>query len=302
MPSRHPLRRSLARRVDALATHLPRAVEGEPVGVHRARVATRRLRELIPIVGADLPSRRVKRIRKRLRRLTRALGPVREQDVTLPTLEAMASGAADAFDEVRERLAREREARLAFLQHHAGTSKANRLVAKLRRLEEDLEPATAWRDALARRLTGRARALRAAIAEAGALFAAERLHAVRIAVKKLRYVLEIAGDARVAPTAALVSRLRDVQATLGRLHDLDVLRDRLQQASADAEKDAAAIDAVMSRVLVEMRGLHAEYLRQQPRIIRVADRTLDHVVPRVEARHAPPPDGSDNGAGEPQPA
>ena len=49
--------------------------------MHRARVATRRLREALPVLDGE--RRGLRRLRKDLRALTRALGPVRELDVTL---------------------------------------------------------------------------------------------------------------------------------------------------------------------------------------------------------------------------
>ena len=56
------------------------------------------------------------------------------------------------------------------------------------------------------RVARRAASLKAAIDEAGAVYLPERLHAVRIAVKKLRYAVEleheIAGDEKLTPTCA----------------------------------------------------------------------------------------------------
>ena len=51
----------------------------DPEAVHQARVASRRLREVLPIVLA--PGGRTERLRRTVRRLTRTLGPVRELDV-----------------------------------------------------------------------------------------------------------------------------------------------------------------------------------------------------------------------------
>ena len=66
----------IARRHDALRSHLPPAREGDVDGVHQARVASRRLREIIPVLGTGLDDVRLKPVRRRLRDLTRALGPV----------------------------------------------------------------------------------------------------------------------------------------------------------------------------------------------------------------------------------
>ncbi|MBA2354814.1 MAG: CHAD domain-containing protein, partial [Acidobacteria bacterium] len=66
----------MQRRHEALATHLAAARNGDVEAVHQARVASRRLREVVPVVAANLPRARRKRLERDLRRLTRALGPV----------------------------------------------------------------------------------------------------------------------------------------------------------------------------------------------------------------------------------
>ena len=55
----------------------------------------------------------------------------------------------------------------------------------------------------------------AAIQNAGQVYAAEQLHAVRIATKKLRYALELVADSRLAPVRPLVNTLKRAQETLG---------------------------------------------------------------------------------------
>ena len=60
---RTPLAQSLGRRVEALAGHLQAALDGDEHAIHQARVATRRLREIVPIV-IDTRSRRGERLRR----------------------------------------------------------------------------------------------------------------------------------------------------------------------------------------------------------------------------------------------
>jgi CHAD domain-containing protein len=186
------LARLTARPVDALAEHLPAALEGDPHSIHQARVASRRLRELLPIVGGVLKRGPRRRLNRRLRGLTRALGPVREVDVELTSVDQMIADLAAppvTAGELKRVLARERTVRLASLTERFDAGRVQRLLRRLRRLESTLaegaEP-EAWSLELARRGGRRAEALGAAVADAGALFASERLHAVRIAAKQLR--------------------------------------------------------------------------------------------------------------------
>ena len=58
-----------------------RVEAGDVDAVHRSRVATRRLREALPLVKGRGRERR--RLRRELRSVTRSLGPIRELDVAL---------------------------------------------------------------------------------------------------------------------------------------------------------------------------------------------------------------------------
>src|SRR5256886_5920807 len=55
--------------------------------VHRMRVASRRLRSLLPLFAVCLSRKTCERWRKQLRRLTRALGEVRDIDVQIACVE-----------------------------------------------------------------------------------------------------------------------------------------------------------------------------------------------------------------------
>ena len=79
----------IRQRMNALTRALPGATQGDPLLVHQARVASRRLREALPLVASGAKGRKLERA---ARRLTRALGPVRELDVALEMLEAMTTG------------------------------------------------------------------------------------------------------------------------------------------------------------------------------------------------------------------
>jgi CHAD domain-containing protein len=289
MGSAHRFDALLARRIRTLAEHLPRAIDGHQQDVHQARVASRRLREAVPVAGAAAKRRKVRRLETRLRRITRLLGPIREHDVAIEMIEALdRSGAsAELFDAVAQTLARERAARLALFAHRIDHARARRLIARLEKFASGLsdpDKSPEWRELLADRIEARAHALQTAVADAGALFAPERLHAVRVAVKKLRYALELASETRSAPAGALVRQLRETQELLGYLHDRDVLRARLAAMfdQADPRPDLeAARTAAVSGLEREARGLHARYLRRQASLIGIADRALDTMAPRV---------------------
>src|SRR5207248_7382059 len=76
----------IRQRVLALGRALPAAKAGDAVSLHQARVATRRLRAALPLVGAG---GKAQKLAKSVRRLTQALGPTRELDVALLILDEL---------------------------------------------------------------------------------------------------------------------------------------------------------------------------------------------------------------------
>jgi CHAD domain-containing protein len=99
----------IRQRLGALSRTLPSARAGEVTAVHQARVATRRVREALPLItrGSSL-----RKHRRRVRRLTRALGPVRELDVALLTL--------DEFDDTPQGTASSRSGRQGTTRGRSG--------------------------------------------------------------------------------------------------------------------------------------------------------------------------------------
>jgi len=292
--ARTPLSQSLARRVEALAGHLEAALEGDERAIHQARVATRRLREIVPIV-IDVDTGRGARLRRRLKRLTSALGPVRELDVALVLLASRAEGdKATAVEVLQEHLTERRRAAFEHLREAVDPGRARRLLVRLADLVEDLELAsrrgpgglpTRERRRLARRVIDRARALGIAVAEAGAILIVDRVHAVRIATKRLRYALELTGELRLARTASLVSSLRAMQDVLGQLHDLDVLRAEAAQLRTGLPPDslvAEDLERLSDDFLADIRLLHARYLRGARALAALTDRVRDRIAPCLD--------------------
>jgi CHAD domain-containing protein len=104
--------------------------------------------------------------------------------------------------------------------------------------------------------TGR---LEAAVADAGALFALDRLHEVRIAAKKLRYALELVDELLRVGTRRAIARLREMQDLLGRMHDLGILADYVRRTGAPAP-GAVDVKDLIAVIEGEIHSLHAAYL------------------------------------------
>jgi CHAD domain-containing protein len=278
----------LERRARALKRHLPAAIEGDGIGVHQARVASRRLREAVPVLAQDVKSNKARKAHGKVRQLTRALGAVRELDVTLTVLDELA--ARDtlprlALEEVRTHVVEEREHRRATMLKRLDKVKVQKLDRRLASVAEALQEAESehWRDALAGRLAKRAKGLKAAMAEAGQMYNPDSLHRVRIATKKLRYGLEIAAEGGIRTAMPLVRQLKKAQDTLGRLHDLQVLEDHVAAVQAlppSRERPEGSLTALARALEDECRHLHGRYIVLSPALLTTIDSTR-HVVAQL---------------------
>ena len=131
------------------------------------------------------------------------------------------------------------------------------------------------------RREGRAACLRSqrTINEAGAVYLPERLHTVRIALKKLRYSVELAAEAAGSKTGnADLRRLKQNQELLGRLHDLQVLIAYVRREQAAlAPPDITMwreLDALVTLLENNCRLLHARYVRNRAVLTQLCERLI----------------------------
>jgi CHAD domain-containing protein len=264
-------RRDVAAFVDA--THL--ASRREARGVHRTRVAARRLTEALPLVGAAA-GRSTRDVRADLRRMRRALGPLREMDVARDLLADFAregTALASAVAHVDAACGRARDdagLRIARRLRQLGLSG---LVGRLDALAGELDaapPEAPLAAAGIARLRRRARALVAAIDRASLVYAPAALHKIRIAAKKLRYLLELQ-RATLGPRPADIRRLRRLQDLLGQLHDAHTVQMRLRCLDTGADFARRRALAAFDRALeTRCRRWHGETLRALPAVRRLA--------------------------------
>jgi len=289
-----PLVRLLERRTRALRRQLSAAIAGKDVGVHQARVASRRLREALPVLTAGLHHTKSGKAQRKIRKLTQALGTVRELDATLHLIDELAERPAvprAALAEVRALVIEDRERRRVVMLNRLESVSSEKLARRLQAVRQSLlhpTPAHSWKSALALRLTTRARRLEKAIDEAGQIYAAEALHQVRIAAKKLRYALEIADESGAAPCGDTLKVIKRVQDALGRLHDLQILQHHVAAVGAAPRGRRSTPDAglaILSRLIEdECRHLHGRYVSQLPALRAAADAARRQVPLRLTAR------------------
>ena len=281
MNDSHPSELMIRHRLSALARTLPSASSGDVDAIHQARVATRRVRAALPIVTRGSSRRKLK---KSFTRLTRALGGVRELDVAILTLDELApdpSVPREGLRLLRVILQEQRQPLYTEMKatvEHVELDRLQRktLAAVARAIEHDSEQSDLKRlKSVIRRGGRRAYTLQAAIENAGNIYLADRLHQVRIAVKKLRYVLEIARELSRSRASARIRLLKNVQDLLGRMHDLEVLITRIRalqgSARAPSLKVSADLDRLVRRLEMECRQLHVRYMGFKKKLLELCD-------------------------------
>lgn len=272
----------LQKRLEQFTRLLHELPEGDVRALHRTRVASRRLREILPVL--QLKHDLAERLGRRLKHVTAELGRVRELDVLLALLvELRDSGRHDmlALRRVVTALASEQAEVRERLESRLPIGELRRIARKLEKVGDDLrdrKPSRGWRWAVDARVTRRAETLLQALDAAGSIYLQERLHHVRIALKKFRYALEISGEAAGVRMSADLRTLKRGQDVLGRLHDLQVLIDRVRQIQpVVALPDVAAwrrLDTLVMSLENDCRRLHAKFLHRQPKVRAICERLI----------------------------
>jgi CHAD domain-containing protein len=297
----------LKKRVDQFTRVLEAVAKGDVRALHQARVATRRMRELLPVL--QLERHTARKLNRRLRKVTNRLGTVREFDVLLLQIDELhVSGrrGSGAVGRVGVRVSKRRDEARKRLAEHLPTDELTRLARKLERVSDQLRESEAasskntarnWRWAIDARVARRASSLVSAIADAGAVYLPERLHDVRIAVKKLRYAVELAidaaGDRAGERAAADLRALKRAQELLGRVHDVQTLVDQVRSTQASLTPPSVAVwrdlDTLITTLEDDCRRLHGRYMRLRDELTEIAERRAEHrpgVPSRALARRA----------------
>ena len=214
-----------------MLSHKTGAMEGTDIEfVHDMRVASRRLRTALDDVAAAFPDvveKKFKKRYKKIRTITRTMGAVRDLDVLIARFHAEKTA-------LPEREQPDVQALIAHLnaQREAARQPMLTLFAKLTASDFETKFVTFF-DSQAFDVQFRDAHIRNIIRQkcedihkwARFIYDAARrdeLHEMRIAVRRLRYSMEV-----FMPTAEPLSSIVDLQRRLGGIHDCDVVLDVL---------------------------------------------------------------------------
>jgi len=251
--------------IEILRIHHRAVLEtGAVQAVHKMRVTTRRLQAAIDLLEREM---KVRRLKRRLRNWRRALSLVRNYDVFLELIEKEApsrgrerqqqlhlikgilqerrEARANRVRAVLERVDIEKLAlRLGVTTVHAGTPADSLLDDNAGPLEEIAPPSMANSLVIderrvagyaAERLDQRLLEFQALAAQSLPTNDPAELHQLRIAAKRVRYLLEIVSELGYGDASNALVWLRTLQDRIGDWHDLEALEEEIVTIVTDRE-------------------------------------------------------------------
>ncbi len=249
--------------------------------VHRARVATRRLRAALRLFSDCFGGRAGRRWRRALRRLARRLGDARDLDVQIEFLSdtlakqhdpqvclALSRLAADCQrrrDRMQPKICKAvaRLERSGVLDEMQAVTK--RILGKINVETADVASVRSCR----RTAKQIRRAMNEVLSFQDSLDDAEdsqRHHEMRIAAKRLRYLLEIAQPVYRKQLGLLIEMVKELQTYLGDIHDCDVWVGIVDQFAERARQAVVRAYGHERPFLSIEPGLH--WLRNERRAVR----------------------------------
>ena len=205
--------------------------------VHRARVATRRLRAALKMSDDCFVFERLRRWRKAIRRTTANLSSARDRDVQIEFLcgALLALDTKECFPGIARvlvRLERDRERLQRNVVKAADRLEADGVLRQMRRATRKVLRKAASAGQEVRTATAHNRTRRHILRQLDEMLRhqdclarpddREGHHAMRIAAKRLRYTLEIAQPLYPEKLDEAVVEIKRIQTLLGDVHDCDV--------------------------------------------------------------------------------
>lgn len=234
-------RNAVRKQLKKLHKHEPVVREGkDPEGIHKMRVAARRLRTTLQILEAApiFDQNELQGYRRGLKRLARTLGEVRDTDVFLARVEQYVETQpelTDDLDVLRKWLTERRQSGYTQLLKLLDSSKLARTFDGLAAFSHQPEEHVADQlpPLLVRHFAGNAilaryeGVMRYELVVQGA--PPPTLHQLRIACKQTRYAIELFDGALGKRARPLDETLVRAQDTLGQFHDAVVAHDEVQR-------------------------------------------------------------------------
>lgn len=272
------VRRLALRQLDRFMSLEPKVLRGDdPDAIHDLRVASRRLQQILDLLYPRPCPAEIRKLRRKIRRCRRALGEVRNCDVQLQHVErvlaAKRTTRREAWEAVRHYLRQRRSAsfekslrklsrvNLAVFYVHLkgclfpdGTGPTADRASQRTELPDDVG-AEQFYERIGQSLERVWHRIETQIADSHRDSSAPVIHGVRIAAKRVRYLIEVIHEFDVPGTAKTLAQLRALQQLLGDWHDLEVLEQMIIEMVARAEflRDHLPIAMEAERLILRNR-------------------------------------------------
>ena len=239
----------MLRQVEAMQGELQGALVGEDIEkIHQMRVASRRMRNALELFRDCLSKKDVKNWRKEVRKITKALGNARDLDIQIDLITRCCEHELDdtikpGYNRLLLRLTQRRV---------LAQDKVNRALERLRQrgilemLQKRLRTMTPGKENVylfspslyERAFNTISKDLESFLSYEGEIYdpaKKEELHAMRIAGKHLRYSMEVFAPIYRNALDEHIRAMKDLQDTLGDIHDNDVWIDWLPKFIEDEQ-------------------------------------------------------------------
>lgn len=233
-------------------------IEDDAKTVHDLRVASRRLQQLLRGLPRAKGKKSAKKASSFLRDVRQALGPLRNLDVMAEMTEARAAASGNhatraVWLEIKEAIEKQRaeesERAQEAIKEHDLTGFLDRMSRSLRQRTVDDTIDDDLQETIQRRFQSWSEALSEVAEEP----TAKRLHALRIAGKRLRYSVELSAALIDPKLKSLAHSLAQLQDNLGAWHDVHTLMQyvdaylKQREFSSEELKANRVLLAVMKR-------------------------------------------------------
>lgn len=229
--------------------------------LHALRVALRRL--LVHLKAHGKACGASAKARKRLRRIFRSTGPLRDAQVELQWLADHARRSKAEGVDAAALVASAAARREALSVDRAMLSELDRLAARLRRTFRDSGKAASDEERFRRRVEKKARRraleARERLERMGQEPAAKALHKARIAAKRLRYLIEPVG---AVPGLPALEDAKKLQTLLGEIRDRDLIAADLSELRREVPAVEGLAGRAAAQALEEKKALLARARRE----------------------------------------
>ena len=246
------------RRLDQFLSLEPQVLRGEdPDAIHDFRVASRRLQQMLDLLFPRPHLPKIRKLRRSIRRARRALSVVRNCDVLMQNAERVLrrkrTARREPWEAFRSYLEDRRRKSFRKAARRLGRMNLSAFYVQMRGQLEALpdlhslshsrpetdEPSAETSASLSGQLAEGLQEMWLALEGRAAAWRDERtapaLHAVRIAAKRFRYLIEVVHELGDSSAESALGPLRAIQDRLGNWNDLEVMEQMMLEMIASPE-------------------------------------------------------------------